>query len=76
MFSSTLYTDKLYMLYFPRAYVLLTIGSKAFDFTTLLHTYYNVDIEKMKVKGLQGCNFIDKVNLVELKRMDFRKKCP
>ena len=28
----------------------------------------------MKVKGLQGCDFIDKVNLVELKRMDFRKK--
>ncbi|CAB3990399.1 glucose-6-phosphate 1-epimerase [Paramuricea clavata] len=37
-------------------------GAEDFEFTSLLHTYYNVDIEKAKLQGLQGCDFLDKVN--------------
>ncbi|XP_046857663.1 putative glucose-6-phosphate 1-epimerase [Xenia sp. Carnegie-2017] len=36
-------------------------GTKGFHFTTLVHTYYNVDISKMKLRGLHGCEYIDKV---------------
>ena len=37
-------------------------GSKEFEFTSLLHTYFNVEVPKIKIQGLQGCNFSDKVN--------------
>ncbi|XP_028411271.1 putative glucose-6-phosphate 1-epimerase [Dendronephthya gigantea] len=45
-------------------------GSKEFEFTTLLHTYFNVDVEKVKIQGLQGCDFIDKINGGERKETD------
>lgn len=38
------------------------LGSKQFDFTTLLHTYFQVDnIYNVKVKDLNGFEFVDKV---------------
>lgn len=37
-------------------------GDKPFEFTALLHTYYKVNsIDTMKIQGLKGCCFIDKV---------------
>jgi D-hexose-6-phosphate mutarotase len=42
--------------------IFASIGSSGFEFTSLLHTYYSVEIAKMKIQGLQGCTFIDKVN--------------
>eukprot|EP00124_Ichthyophonus_hoferi_P004937 Ihof_evm1s618 gene=Ihof_evmTU1s618 len=38
------------------------IGSNQFDFTTLLHTYFQCDdVSKVKVSGLNGCLYQDKV---------------
>eukprot|EP00911_Craspedida_sp_UC1_P000959 UC1_evm1s716 len=37
-------------------------GQKTFDFTALLHTYLRVpDVEKVRISGLKGCVFADKV---------------
>ena len=37
-------------------------GSSAFDFTAALHTYIEVsDVEKAKVRGLKGLDYLDKV---------------
>jgi len=41
---------------------------KDFTFTTLLHSYFNVDsIEKVNIFGLQGVNYIDKVDSGKIK---------
>ena len=42
----------------------ILLGDKPFEFTALLHTYYKVNsIDTMKIQGLKGCCFIDKVKL-------------
>lgn len=44
-------------------------GNDAFDFTSALHTYIEVqDIALAKVEGLKGLNYLDKV-------MDHLEKC-
>ena len=41
---------------------LCIVGSAAFDFTCLLHTYFRVpDVTTAAVSNLRGCTFTDKV---------------
>jgi len=41
----------------------LNSDTEAWDFTTCLHTYFRVlDIEKVRLEGLQGCSYVDKVD--------------
>jgi len=43
------------------------VGSTAFDFTCLLHTYFRVaDVTASTVSNLRGCTFIDKVIFCQL----------
>jgi glucose-6-phosphate 1-epimerase len=43
-------------------------GEKAFEITQALHTYFNIgDVQQVKVLGLDGCNYIDKVDGEQVK---------
>ncbi|KAF8962382.1 hypothetical protein BGZ46_001175 [Entomortierella lignicola] len=45
------------------------IGDKAFDFNTLLHTYFSIpDESKVRVIGLSGVEYVDKVLLKSAKQ--------
>lgn len=43
-------------------------GNKAFEITQALHTYFNIgDVNQVKVLGLDGCHYIDKVDHGQVK---------
>ncbi|KAG0050088.1 hypothetical protein BGZ83_005140 [Gryganskiella cystojenkinii] len=45
------------------------IGDKAFDFNTLLHTYFLIpDASKVKVIGLSGADYTDKVQMTTVRQ--------
>ena len=48
-------------------HVTVVTGDKAFDFTTLLHTYFRTpNVEKMTVQGLKGSRYEERVSLCVL----------
>jgi D-hexose-6-phosphate mutarotase len=53
---------KKYVIYFTNV-----SDSKAFNFTTLMHTYLRCsDIADVKIQGLEGLQYNDKVRLVRI----------
>lgn len=51
------------------ALITRNMGSEAFSITQAFHTYFKVgDISKVSVKGLEDCQYIDKVNNSEQKQ--------
>jgi len=45
-----------------KLFIMFILGDSAFDFTSLLHTYFKLDsIDNAKVYGLSNCNYSDKV---------------
>lgn len=44
------------------------LSGNEFEITEALHTYFNVsDVENIKIEGLHGCDYLDKVNIFSKK---------
>ncbi|XP_010263629.1 PREDICTED: putative glucose-6-phosphate 1-epimerase isoform X1 [Nelumbo nucifera] len=55
-----LYTVKLYSRRLSTELIITNTDNKSFSFSTALHTYFHASVTKASVKGLKGCNTLNK----------------